>query len=513
MKLKKNIIICCIFIFSLSIPCSIITFASQPQNTLQKNNSQPEAELQPYLINETTSIKSDFYHLGIKRIKYKNLNDILRSELISMIYLDSSLYVYWAMPEDTDYQVNYIIINEHKYENGMRLLNTDGNYRKYVFPDFEETADEQYHITEVGFQNSEGKKIKYATKISCKMGNSNGQYFFEQEAENNIVLVGMLLESIYQFDNEKGTLRDAWNNFWNNIEKKDQDQRSFYYFAFNCFDREIDRYFTPDEITEIVINYTINRYTFDGKKEDYKEAQLTRREQKIQIVTPETIHVEARDKHNSNGQAYEYNTIYKLTEADINADNNDKDKAANSNTLFTAQQAGFEWVVHFGDTQGYRYSENFTANQGDIDFTKVEDFAAIHMSYIYKGDPYSVPTDTIVDMEVMTKREQDRTESLVKQITDTVSFAVESLGNMLANAVATAACLPFSFLGGVLKNPVFKTIFITLAIVATLFLTLFIVRIIKVLMPRRTKIVQGTKRAPQVHHSDNRENSNSTDLY
>ncbi len=486
---KKIISICLIIIIFLYIIDSIPTFASQAESTLQDSNSQSESELNPYFINETSSIKSDFHHLGIERIKYKNLEDILRSELISMICLDSSLYVYWAMPEDTDYQVNYIIINDNKYENGMRLLNTDGNYRKYVFLDFEEAPDNQYQITEVGFQNPKGEKIKYSVKIDCNMGNTDGQYFFEQENENNIVLVGMLLESIYQFDNEKGTLRDAWNNFWGNIEKKDGDQRSFYYFAFNCFDREIDHYFTPDEITKIVINYTINQYVFKGKKNDYREAQLTRKEQKIQVVTPETIHVEAKDKRNSNGQAYEYNTIYKLIEADIKADNNDKDKTANSNTLFTAQQAGFEWVVHFGDTQGYRYAENFTNNNGeiDIDYTKVEDFAAISMSYIYKGKSYSTATDTIVDMEVMTKREQDRTEAISKQISDTISYTAESLGNMVANAVTTVTSVPLSFLGGILKNTVFKIIFI---IVLISFIIFFMPRVIKIFIKYKNKIIQ-----------------------
>ncbi|MDE7326623.1 MAG: hypothetical protein K2N63_10150 [Lachnospiraceae bacterium] len=427
-----------------------------------EENTQAEDRLDLYLINETTSIKSDFYHLGIElsRKKYKNLQDIHRSDLISMICLESSLYVYWAMPEDTDYQVNYIIINGKKYENGMRVLDINGNYRKYVFPDFEQTSDGQYQITEVGFKKPEGEKIKYTTLINCKMGSSNNQFTFEQKSENKIVLVGMLLESIYQFDNEKGSLRDAWNNYWNNIERKDGDQRSFYYFAFNCFDREIDHYFTPDKITLITIDYTINQYTFLGNKSDYKEAKLTKTEQKIQTVTPETIHVEAKNEINSNDHPYEYNTIYKLSEADIK----DYEKSANYNTLYTAQQAGFEWVVHFGDTSGYRYAENFTKSNCDIDYTKVENFSTINITYTYKGEEYSVPTDTLVDMEVLTKREKDNTESLIKQISDSIKFSVESLGNMLANTVISTASLPLHFLRGILKNPVVRTVVIVIGV-------------------------------------------------
>lgn len=471
MKLKKIVVICFIFLFVSSSLGSVTISASQPQNTAENGNMPDEEE--PYRINETSSIKSDFYHLGIEllREKYKNLEDILRSDLISMICLDTSLYMYWAMPEDTDYQVNYIVVNDKKYENGMRVLDTNGNYRKYVFLDFDKAPDNQYEITEVGFQNPEGKKIKYEIKINCKMGDDNGQYFFEQEMENNIVLVGMLLESIYQFNNEKGTFRDAWNNFWENIDGKDGDQRSFYYFAFNCFDREIGHYFTPDKITKIVINYTINQYKFKGKKEDYVKSELTRKEQKIQVVTPETIHVEAKDEHKSNHHPYEYNTIYKLIEADIKADSSSDDnnkEAANRNTLLTAQQAGFEWVVHFGDTQGYRYSYNFTDNKGDVDFTKVEDFAAISMSYIYKGESYSAATDTLVDMEVITKREKDHTEKLSKQIKDSISFAAESLGKMLADTVSTVTSVPFSFLRGLLKNTLFRVIVIILIIVVIL---------------------------------------------
>lgn len=482
--MKKLVAICLIFLFIFAGLTNATISASQPQST-PEGGSMSNADLEdPYRINETTSIKSDFYHLGIELLheKYKNLEDILRSDLISMICLDTSLYVYWAMPEDSDYQVNYIIINDKKYENGMRVLDTNGNYRKYVFLDFEQAPDNQYEVTEVGFQNPEGKKIKYTIKINCKMGNDNGQYFFDQEMENKIVLVGMLLESIYQFDNEKGTIKDAWNNLWNNIDKKDGDQRSFYYFAFNCFDREIDHYFTPDEITKIVIDYTIDQYQFNGDKKDYVKSELVRREQKIQIVTPETIHVEAKNERNSNGKAYEYNTIYKLVEADISADNknnNENEEAANHNTLLTAQQAGYEWVVHFGDTQGYRYSYNFTRSKADVDFTKVEDFNAISMSYIYKGISYSTATDTLVDMEIITQREKDHTEKLVKQFTDSVSFTAESLGKGLAGIVSTVVETPFAFLKGILKKPLFRVAFIIVAIPTGIFAISKAVKIIR----------------------------------
>lgn len=430
MKAKKATALCLALFFLLSSP-AIVPSAGKPSG----ETAQTAPEQDPNRINKTTSIKNDFYYLGLKRVQYQNLSDLLRSELISMLYLDSSLYLYLAMPEDTDYDVNYIIINGHKYETGSPPSSTDHNYRKYIFSGFEEAADSRYTVSEIGFQNPSGEKIHYATKRECKMGFADGQYFFEQEAVNNIVLEGMLLESIYQFENERGILRDAWNNLWNNTTAKDGDQRSFYYFAFNCFDRQIDQYFTPDEITEIIIDYTINQYTFQGKKADYKKADLARTEKKQQIITPETIHVEAHDQKNSNDSPYVYNTIYKLSEAEIK----ESDKTANYNTLFTAQQKGFDWVVHFGDTQGYRYCESYTDNllsdSCEIDYTKVEEFSAIHITYTYKGQEYSVPTDTLVDMEVVARREKDRTESLIKQVKDTVSFTAESLGNLFSGAV------------------------------------------------------------------------------
>ncbi len=454
MKLPKILAICFIFLILLNILDRANTYASSletapesgnTQNTDTSPESKTEDALNPYFINETTSIKSDFHHLGIELLhrKYENLQDILRSDLVSMICLDNSLYVYLAMPKDTDYQVNYIIINDKKYENGMRVLDTNGNYRKYAFLNFYEASDGQYEITEIGFQNPEGKKIKYTTLIHCKMGSSDNQFSFEQQSENNIVLVGMLLESIYQFDNEKGSFRDAWNNSWNNIKGKDGDQRSFYYFAFNCFDREIDHYFTPDKITRITIDYTINQYTFFGETQN----------------------------NNSNHHPYEYNTIYKLSEAEIK----DYEKSANYNTLYTAQQAGFEWVVHFGSTDGYRYSENFTRSLCDIDYTKVENFSTINMTYTYKGEEYSVPTDTLVDMEVLTKREKDRTEKFSKQIKNSINSAVESLGNLFADTAVSVLSLPFRFIKGVLNNIVVRII----VIIITILLISLIILIIK----------------------------------
>lgn len=455
MKIKKITALCLtlwiIFSSFYSLPLSADEAAPKP--------AQTQVEQTPYQISETTSIKNDFHHLGITRTQYQNLNDILRSELISMLCLDNILYLYMAMPAETDYQVNYIVINDRKYENDMRVLSTDKNYRKYAFSGFEKAADSNYMVSEIGFKNPDGQKLRYSTEISCKMGTEDGKYFFEQEHVNHIVLTGMLLESIYQFENERGLLRDAWNNLWNNTSIKDGDQRSFYYFAFNCFDREIDHYFTPDEITEIVIDYTINQYTFKGAQDDYREAALTRTEKKIQIVTPETINVTAHNSSNSNDSPYIYNTIYKLSEAEIKEDGTGDGKnseLSNSNTLSTAKQAGYDWVVHFGDTEGYRYCESYTdslfSNSCEIDYTLVEEFSAVSMKYKYQGKKYSVQTDTLVDMEVLAQREKDRTESLFKQAKDSISFTLDSLGQMLSGAVSAAGGFAGSLFSGIFKG-------------------------------------------------------------
>ena len=345
-------------------------------------------------------------------------------------------------------------------------------------------------ISEIGFKNPEGRETLYVTEINCKMSAGKDKYFFEQETVNHIVLTGMLLESIYQFENERGLIRDAWNNLWNNTEVKDGDQRSFYYFAFNCFDREIDHYFTPDEITEIVIDYTINQYKFKGAQEDYKEAELTRTEKKIQRVTPETIEVNAYRDYNSNDSPYIYNTIYKLSEVELKENADDKNnKMSNANTLSIAKQAGYDWVVHFGDTNGYRYCESYTnsifSNSCEIDYTLVEDFSAVSMKYKYQGKKYSVQTDTLVDMEVIAQREKDRTESLFKQTADSLSFTLESLGTMVSGAVSTATGFVGSLFAGIFKGlPLpLKAIVIVLIIVIVFCVAQRVCLIIKKLLP------------------------------
>ncbi|MDE7326807.1 MAG: hypothetical protein K2N63_11095 [Lachnospiraceae bacterium] len=503
MKIKKITALC----LTLGITISSFGFLPLSAKETPPKATQTAGEAIPYQINETTSIKNDFYHLGITREQYQNLNDILRSELISMLYLDATLYLYMAMPEETDYQVNYIIINGHKYEINMHPLDTDHNYRKYAFSGFEQAADSCYTISEIGFQNPEGREIRYDREINCKMGTGDGKYFFEQESVNHIVLTGMLLESIYQFENERGLIRDAWNNLWNNTDVKDGDQRSFYYFAFNCFDREIDHYFTPDEITEIVIDYTINQYTFKGAQEDYKTANLTRTEKKIQIVTPETIHVTAHRDYNSNGSPYIYNTIYKLSEAEIKENQNGDGKQnemSNYNTLFSAQQAGYDWVVHFGDTQGYRYCESYTnslfSDSCEIDYTLVEDFSAVSMKYKYHGKPISVKTDTLVDMEVLAQREKDRTESLFKQTKDTISFTLDLLGQMVSNTISAATGFAGSLLVGIFKG---------LPMPLKVVVVLFIVFVVTCIVQRIYVIIGGLSqiRKPKSRKKRNTEES------
>ena len=473
MNTKRIIALCLALFFLLQTSVTVLSAESLPEAA-----PQISAEEDPHQINETTSIKSDFYRFGITRVKYENLDDLLHSKLISMLYLDSTLYLYFAMPKNIDYDVNYIIINDYKYENNIRLLDTDYNYRKYAFSGFQESPDSVYIISEIGFENPQGEKICYTTEWNCKMGIKDGQYFFEQEAVNNIVLVGMLLESIYQFENERGLIRDAWNNLWNNTTVKDGDQRSFYYFAFNCFDRQIDHYFTPDEIMELVVNYTISRYTYTGPQAGYKDANLTKTtESQKQTITPETIHVEAHSERNSNDNPYVYNTIYKLSEAQIK----DADKTANYNTLFTAQQAGYDWVVHFGDIEGYRYCESYTSSffsdACEIDYTKVDDFSTVSMKYKYKGESYSVLTDTLVDMEVLTQREKDHTERFSKQIADTISYTVKSAGAMASNAVRKVANTVLSKIKNFFTPP--KTVACGVAAILLVFVGFKIVRHVK----------------------------------
>ena len=96
------------------------------------------------------------------------------------------------------------------------------------------------------------------------------------------------------------------------------------------------------------------------------------------------------------------------------------------------------------------------------------------MTYTYKGEEYSVPTDTLVDMEVLTKREKDRTEKLSKQIKNSINFAVESLGNLFADTAVSVLSLPFRFIKGVLKNIVVRIIVIIIAILLISFIILII---------------------------------------
>ena len=345
-----------------------------------------------FKINSESSIPDDFEYFNLK------LNEApaeLPLSDLTMIFPDDSVfYLYFSMPEDNDqhaYRVQKIRINEMDYQ--PVLLSMVSGTQKYKIPECRVADDGKYSVDGIIYSDEKRPDDTYnATSTqTITMSLTDGVFSFDQQHQYKITLAGTQFESIYQF-NKNNVLYDLWNNAINSVKGLDKDRRSFFYFAFNCYDTERDIHFVPDTIKELTVDYTSQTYTYQGKDKpddsDYTLAEKTTEE----TIIPEQKVIIAKSQGKSNKLPYIYDTINKLTKADLT-----QNVGGTNKTVLEYAARSYDWAVVFGDPSGYPIKDNHTwYGKYDVGFTKMKDFETIHVVYEYKGQTVSTNTDSLV---------------------------------------------------------------------------------------------------------------------
>lgn len=349
------------------------------------------------VITDESSIASDFdmFDLGMT---VQN-DDLALSDLVIMFPVEDVCYLYFSMPSDQDsyaYRVKNIAINDSLYE--IELRSIDGYYQKYKLEGYGQfkTENNLYQITEINYYNEKNPSDNHQYNISQNITTvfDEEKFFFEQEYLYNITLQGQCFESIYQFNKENNMLVDLWSKVIGNIERLDEDRRSFFYFAFKCYDIEKDIHFVPEDILQLDVEFERLTYEYQGKDSDIAENLEPETKKITQTIEPETRHIVGVDEKRSNKCEYVYDTINKLSEADLSK-NVGKSNAAVLNQA--AKQ--YDWAVQYGAEEGYPHKSNeagLLVREYDINYTKVKDFKAIHIVYRYEGKKVSTGTNSLI---------------------------------------------------------------------------------------------------------------------
>ena len=361
-----------------------------------------------FAINETSKIEDDFllFNLGMK----EGSEELALSDLVVMFPTDTECYLYFAMPVDSQlnaYRVNEITIDGQVYP--LALTEVDGYYQKYKLSGFQKNDSNEYKVTKLTFYNekreNDTQTYNMSQNIMVLLDEEN--FIFNQEHEYSITLAGQCFESIYQFNKDNNKLVDLWANVIGNVEALDADKRSFFYFAFKCYDVERDIYFVPDDILKLEVEYDRLSYEYQGKEQESAENIIPTEKTIRDTIKPDEVKVVAADEKKSNKRLYKYNTINKLSEADFS-------KNVDSSNAAVLKQAAkeYDWAVQFGAKEGYPYKNTeagiLWGRQYDISYTKIKNFNTIHIVYRYEGKKVKTGTNSLIKDDTVDVPEKHR---------------------------------------------------------------------------------------------------------
>lgn len=400
-------------VFAVCLILAVLAGCKATKSTVSIEYSVDDS-LPKYIISEKSTLEQDLEYFGIEMTVPSS--ELALSDLLVIFPDEGNYYFYFRMPEDAEdsaYRVSQLWINGFRYS--PVLLEENAGYQKYSIADFHVSKDTEYEISRIDYINelNENDHQIYNMSQICTVSIDESRFYFTQEYQYRITLQGKMFESIYQFNKNKNVFQDLWNNIISNPEGFDEDRRSFFYFAFNCYDVDRNIHFVPDDILQLTVNYNQLTYQYSGS--DKTAVQNIRPEKKRieQVINPDSEKVISSDKR-SNKKIYQYETINNLGKADWS-----KNKSANAGVLEAASHS-YDWAVQFGDRKGY-VNRNLSAGvfkkNYDIDYTQMEDFNAIHIIYRYDGAAYSLNTnsliasDTYSEEEVVTKADKNEKEA------------------------------------------------------------------------------------------------------
>lgn len=418
MRQRKNRIIVILVIY-----LAIFTVSCGQNNNVDNNTEENEETIigTDFIVNETTKIQDDFEYFNMELTE--SYDTLALAKICSIINDNNTFFVYLNMPMDTEtaqYRVRSLEINNITYT--PKLIEVDGYYQKYVMYYCDLAPDQKYTVTEIEYYNNldlADSYTHYQNQV-CYLKTDDGIYTFQIEYQNEVLLQGRLMECVYQFNKRNNGFFDLWYKVTDNCEMLDGDKRSFFYFAFNCYDRERGISFTPEDILQVDISYNELCYRYKGKDKTgigKVKPEVTAKEE---AVVPDNVTVTAKDSKRGNGFYYDYQTINRLDQADF-----EQNVSEDKNAVLEMAAKNYDWAISVGNRSGYRYAANDTLFSHDYEFTEIEDFRTIHIIYVMEGHTYSVDTDSLIGNKIVSlpdvvPEEPGMLESLKKHVVSVV---------------------------------------------------------------------------------------------
>ena len=145
------------------------------------------------------------------------------------------------------------------------------------------------------------------------------------------------------------------------------------------------------------MEYNELHYQYQGKEKDgisEIEPEVLHREE---AVTPDEVTVTAKESKRSNGFFYQYQTINRLADADF-----EQNVSEEKNAVLQLAANSYDWAISFGRKDGYRYAMNDTWFRHDYEYTGIEEFRTIRVTYTLEGHTYTVNTDSLIGEKIVT---------------------------------------------------------------------------------------------------------------
>jgi hypothetical protein len=378
----------------------------------KQQTSQPK-------IDAFSSLTDDFALFGLPLHDFIQLKgSMTTAKILAMFGSKHHLFIYFYGPKRGT-KLSDITLNHKKYT--VSLCEENGFVQKYMIQ--ASLSAGNYLVTEYGFIDDTFIRTTRSVKEEHVFGLLNGQYYYDSKRYFTTEIIGELFYDLIDMRTIKDKFKDILGRSFlsQNLQTDKIRSIKLYYVAFNLFDHDKKAYFVPEDIVDMRVQYTENRYVFAAKNLPiHHEVNPSKDGETIVTIKKETVKKEPRliesgEKSDWNivqnffrYKAYRYDSIYKLDD--------------HSRTT-QIDPKHFSYALTIGPKLGYRYSQEAQEKKKrityDIEETTLSNISIYHMTYQQLGQRYAVPVSSFI-YESNKKSRLPRFKNRLKRLLQTV---------------------------------------------------------------------------------------------
>jgi hypothetical protein len=388
--------------------------------------------LNKFKLDRFSPLSEDALLLQIDLTKYRTKKaPLFQASVIGLFENKKELIMLYYLPDAGQHLVE-VVINQHRYV--VQRHDEDGFVRKYAI--HSPFKPGKLTISEYVLLDDSLKKTTLNVKEDHVFGVLNDQYYYDSKKYFQTQLIGELFHDVIDMSTIQNKVEDFLGRpfFYRDISSLKAQAIKLYYVAFNLFDKQLNRYFVPEDIVEMKVSYEEKRYVFQAKKIANSEAIDPAIDGETFIVEKkETIQKELRkitsgEKSDWNllqnfftYKQYRYQAIHRLTDKP-----NPKPSQAQS----------YAYVLVLGPKHGYRLAKEVfkrgKIHSFDYEETTLSRIKIYQLTYQEQGHRYSVPVQSLV-------YESDK-KSRLPRFRNRLKRLIQSIGNVMS--------APFKFVFG-----------------------------------------------------------------